>query len=414
MNNNTGIDKRTALFFAITAAAYPLLVYVIVPWATRQTSHGGGDAAGMGMGQGFAYAYGLLFFSIFVIILSSICAHFLLRKWWFGIVALGLGIGAIKGIELGRAVLQANIKHPYTWYYDNGQLREKGMYIDYETNKHGEITEYYENGVIKSIRNYRSGDPYGKCEYFYPEGMITAVGRARGCVWKDGIDQEIPDATWTYYFKDGNIADKRTYKKGKLIRSANYTLCYDEDLKIRTIDGNKLFTGKLNKTGVVGQSNFPILVTTQVREGRCDGDYLEHYNLGDRLIVAATATFNNGELNGEVREYYEDSKLKQVSHYVVGKLEGEYTAYYADSTNAAPHGQIQYTCFYKDGKQNGTAYWYHPNGQLDTEVIFVDGMRQGTACEYDSNGVLLQKVKFVNDEEVYSNDDDVVRDLSFY
>lgn len=84
-------------------------------------------------------------------------------------------------------------------------------------NKHGKITGYYPDGTVKSVDTYEKGVPLGPCESYYPDG--------------------------------------------KLISSKNFTLYFNSTKQVCMIATGKSFTGKLNKTGIVGKYLFPNLDT---------------------------------------------------------------------------------------------------------------------------------------------------------
>lgn len=224
-------------------------------------------------------------------------------------------------------------------------------------------------------------------------------GGLKGSKWNDGEQTGIQDGDWTYYRKDGNIDDARTYAKGKLINSKNFTLYFDSARLVCTIATGKPFTGQLNKTGIVDEYLFPNRYTVQVINGQYEGEFCSYYSIEDDLIVAATATYTNGELNGQLKKYHTNGQLMTNAVYVNGKIEGNYTVYYADSIVKRPYGDIEYTCSYKNGNRNGVARWYYENGVLEEEAEYSKGIREGILRKYYQDGKLSSMYNYRNGEK---------------
>ena len=324
------------VFFIVTAAVYPLLFYIIVPWSNSFKDFSEStDPAGGGMATGFSFYYGCLFSFIIWLVLSSILAHWCVRAWWIGLLAL-----IVSSIEAYKKHQADHLLHPYEKHYETGMIREKGNYIGRKSseNKHGKITQYYPDGTIKSVDTYEKGEPSGPCELYYPDGKLMVKGGLKGSEWNDGEQIGIPDGDWIYYRKDGSIDDERTYAK------------------------------------------------VQVNNGQYEGDFCSYYTTGDDLIVAATATYANGKLNGQLKKYHTNGQLKTNAVYVNGKIEGNYTIYYADSIVKRPYGKIEYTCSYKNGNRNGVGRWYYKNGMPEEETEYLEGKREGISRKYYQDG----------------------------
>lgn len=125
----------------------------------------------------------------------------------------------------------------YASYYDNGNIREKGNYvngskngewIEYRENGqikkkenyviqklngypisklHGEWISYYESGEISTKYNYVNGERNGECFNYYRSGKVMEK-------W-DYVNSE----SWEYttYYENGVIKEKINYVNGKRI-----------------------------------------------------------------------------------------------------------------------------------------------------------------------------------------------------
>ncbi len=378
--------KLKILSFLISTAVYPLLYYVIAQRIGSYAGYGGMETA-----EDYPFTFYCILFLSFAtwFILSTAAAQWLLRGGWIGFLALAAGILILQGTVVGKDKRASRDPQPYTEYDSNGNVQEQGNKV--VGWKHGKVTTYDENGHIKSIRNFSRGNLTGLCEVFYPDGKIKARGQVAGEIWDedDSGYRDIPEGRWTYYNEDGSVDDERTYEAGRLTGSKSYALYYDSEKLIRTIGGG-LFTGKLEKTGVVNiKCLFPQYITSQVEKGQCEGDYREYYVHNGRFTLAATATLQNGRPEGPLKKYHEDGQLMCDAFYSEGKLDGIYTAYYDNPELPGPTGTIRYTCPYKDGKRHGKACWYYDNGQLKEETEYADGKLHGLSREYGEDGSLI-------------------------
>lgn len=386
------------LFFLVNVAFYPLLIYVIVPYIhSLQDFRTGTDPAGGGMASGFAFVYECIFGSILTLILSVLIGHAWLRLWWMGLPALALGLLTIWGVEGIRDYREENRLVDYEEYYDSGELKETG-YKRRGTEKHGKVTEYYNDGTVMSVQTYKKGVRKGPYQGFYPDGKLKAKGRTDNITCYDEEDRM--DGNWSFYREDGTLDDERGYRKGELLRSKNYTLFYDTARLIRTIQDRRLYTGTLKKTGIVGPAFFPNLNDGEVVEGHREGPHAEFFTVGGRLTPATTITYKDYKPDGDFRQYHENGQLAKACRFIDGELEGEYWKYYADSLPTRPAGQVEFRGFYKDGEANGMFLWYYENGQLDQECTYVDGKRQGISRWCNEDGSLYKISEWKDDERV--------------
>ena len=106
------------------------------------------------------------------------------------------------------------ISGPYEYYYENGNLMEKGNYsifkasVGKESLEDGLVTKYYESGSIKDESNYSNGLKEGVSKQYYESGKIKKemtfiAGQKEG--------KEIS------YNEDGSIEKEEKYRSGKVI-----------------------------------------------------------------------------------------------------------------------------------------------------------------------------------------------------
>ena len=284
-----------------------------------------------------------LFIGAFWLIISIYLSHWLFNTWWFGVIGSIAGLLLVCSMSQYLETKANNTLFPYTLYEDNviteigntirsttgpkqGEITtySNGKIKSIETyergKKHGKAAIYYENGrVVETIETYVQGKISGDCKIFHKNGNLLATGSLNGSKWNKQKQQEvgIMIGQWKFYREDGTLDDERVYDSDRVISSKNYSLRFDSAGLVRGLDSGELFTGRLNKQGVImDEYLFPNLYTTNVVDGKLDGSLISYYNIKKENSIAVTAIYANGSLNGEVRAYYPNEQLKSIGLYV--------------------------------------------------------------------------------------------------
>ncbi len=122
---------------------------------------------------------------------------------------------------------------PYTGtnisWHANGQLEQKGIYI--EGKKNGLFEVYYDNGQLKRKGNYRDGNADGLPEWYHKNGQVEQKGRyiegkkhglfevyhENGQLeHKGNFVRGKASGLWEIYQDNGQLKAKQNYKDGKL------------------------------------------------------------------------------------------------------------------------------------------------------------------------------------------------------
>ena len=97
---------------------------------------------------------------------------------------------------------------------------------------------------------------------------------------------------------------------------------------------------------------------------------------------------SNTKLHGQTTIYYDNGQLKKTLNFNNGIVEGELKQYYKN-------GVVFEESSYKSGKKNGYCKKYYENGQLLSDANFVDDRIYKGRCNwYFSNGQVRYKLKF--------------------
>ena len=94
-------------------------------------------------------------------------------------------------------------------YWKNGKLKAK-WYEDENGDLEGEYKEWYENGNLKIIKNYKDGKLNGVVTLYYPNGNLKVTGKFKEN-YKNGL--------FIFYSIDKNILMNRYYELDNLVYS---------------------------------------------------------------------------------------------------------------------------------------------------------------------------------------------------
>lgn len=322
----------------------------------------------------------------------------------------------------------------YTKYFVNGKILTQGYYVN--DNAEGYWFYYDQNGPLSEIRYYANGEQYGWQRTFACNGKLF---RAE-------------------LLNDGRIVERCYYDTlGNIIKRINYDSCNNCPITIPNVDGNVWIKRNLKNNYINGVSTtlFPdgttnFLATYDmdmengvsksydvfgklVRESNYDYDKRQgKYVVYKDSKVQYTANYNNGELNGEAIDYYENEKPFQKTTYEYGDVNGTITKYdeagnlaivlnyeddklisysYEDETgklipaieinnpnmvikafykNKKP--SINYTL--KNGQKEGAYIFYSALGSKITEESYSNGYLNGPRTNYYPNGKIKNKTNF--------------------
>jgi len=359
-----------------------------------------------------------------------------------------------------RTVLHLNEKGDRegkcSFYNSTGSKNEETYYKDGKAE--GLSTEYYKDGQISLVENYKNGTRDGYYHSFYLTGGTKAEGW-----YKDGEMQGV----WKFYYSNGKLSEEAFYINGlrnghltsyNIAGKIEYKEVYDKDMlcgleqydssgHIVFIEeyakGNGHYHQKVAKTDIF-ESNMKngLLAGPYMRRsatgktiekgynllGKRDSAYISYYDNGKEHIIGQ---YKNGRKQGlwksynllgepETEENYKDDNDEgKYFYYLAGmpryeynyhndKREGQQIIYGEDKKIACilmySNGELEgYTYEDKDGKllpvipvKNGTAkiVSYYPNGNKSAELNYVESIRTGDQLIYFSNGQPANKAHY--------------------
>ncbi|MDR1699458.1 MAG: toxin-antitoxin system YwqK family antitoxin [Prevotellaceae bacterium] len=173
--------------------------------------------------------------------------------------------------------------------YPNGQIMYEGTFKDDQPI--GEMTRYYENGIIRSKQIFTPNSDISTAEHYNTEGNLFSKGTYKG---------QLREGEWQYFANDVKVMTEQ-FKDGKK-------------------NGvSKEFT---TTGGVIDETNWTNDVRTGVRKRFFD----------DGKIYTEMTYDAAGILNGEAKMYFENTALATRGTYKDGKKEGKFEFFNPDGT----------------------------------------------------------------------------------
>jgi TonB family protein len=149
------------------------------------------------------------------------------------------------------------------FYYANGRLSSRGQMV--HNKNEGVCVSFHANGMMSDSAFYHDGRPVGYDFRWHANGMmLDSIAHINDSmdVKVSWFDNGSPDAAgyllhgkmqgkWQFFHKNGKLAAKEVYERGKLI-SCEY---YNEDEKMQT-DTSKVHAGATFKGGLAGWQKY--------------------------------------------------------------------------------------------------------------------------------------------------------------
>jgi len=172
----------------------------------------------------------------------------------------------------------------------------------------GTCKQFYENGQVKEIADWKKGKLEGDAIFYFDTGKIQAKGE-----YKKGYKVK----GWEYYDKNGVLTSKEVYRNGakNIYDNSSTATFYSPAGKITEVSNYKF--GKLH-----GESKL----------------YHE-----DGKSVKQIGNYDNGLATGKWKALYPSGKIQRETEFVNDKWNGTRVHY-------RENGSVEKTEVYKDGK----------------------------------------------------------------
>ncbi len=257
---------------------------------------------------------------------------------------------------------KGNLEGKVTEWHPNGEKSLEAQYLNNLLT--GVREEWYDDRSLAARGSYKNGKPIGKHIRMYPnDGDIVAAHW--GAIGKPVFIEEFFDNDGLY---DG--VQKAYYPNGKTKTIASYNHGTLHGPKERyDINGRKVFS-------------------VTYKKGVLDGAYMQIFSDGMR----EERMYEKGLPHGVWKTFYpqkegEDLCIAAQASYVNGRIQGEYREFY-------PHGEISLTIPFQDGLRHGRAVIYTSEGHVSVSTDYVQGNQEGEMLVYYPSGLLYKKSMF--------------------
>ena len=220
-----------------------------------------------------------------------------------------------------------------TRIYLNDQLISEGKF-DSLGREEGEWKYFYQNGLVRTIGNFKQGKKHGTWIFLSEYGKTEQQGK-----YENGL----LSGTWKWYYPSGKLLREENYRKGKL--NGSYLELADDSLGTillqgEYLDGLRQGPWKELLNGLVREGNYV--------EGERDGEWI--FRRGE--VVVFSGSFQMGVAIGKHEYFYDNGKLESKGEFEGGEKSGDWK-YYDEL------GTVVQTLFYEQGvltKVNGQKF----------------------------------------------------------
>lgn len=276
-------------------------------------------------------------------------------------------------------------------FFNNGEIEISGQYLNGK--KHGEWSEFYPDGTKKSTYVYSFGLLSWDAFSYFPDGKLQ---------WKLPYRQGELDGEYSFYYSSGILEERGNYKSGS--REGEFIQFFPDST--RKSQGEFL-EGK--QTGIWKSWNQKgeLIFEGEFKNGEADGEWIEQVDIYPEYYRkgAYKAGLKEGEWNlvnseGEVMqtEFYEKGRLLSLSDFQInGQIFGEVKlkggkgkrTYFDQDGNKIAEGRI------KDGFRNGFWYIYYPKSdRVSSSGKYIGKEQVGTWTYFTYNGAIRGEKDF--------------------
>jgi len=299
----------------------------------------------------------------------------------------------------------------WEYFYDNGNLIQKGIYISYKLPlidfkgdtvkerdgwmcslewrarekknlhvcKDGYWEFYHENGQVESKGNYQNGWAIGNWKDYSSNGQL---------IRKSNYKNKKAHGEWKYWYPNGQLKEIRFYNDSTVLLNSFY-------LENNT---QTLFKGAGIKS-LVNDDRDSIVTEykNHLKHGK-DYIYRKRMDNNNQYEIDSEAHYVNGLLHGKTRYFgnygsnYKE-RMSSEQNYVNGELHGSSFSFYNGKKT-----QIRY--FVHDQEHGVTKHYDENTRELTLEEPWIMGKRHGIRKFFNSEGVQTSADYFYNGDMI--------------
>lgn len=287
-------------------------------------------------------------------------------------------------------------------WYENGNLNFISNYVDGFIVSH---KEWYDNGILKSMKNYYqypSSYPLKKSSQLlhgeYVENYKNGISRVTGYYdsgqrtgkWIEHYESgnKLYECEYRYGLKSGKF--KQYYPNGKTKSDLNYSLVKKDKSVVNTYGNvNKISSNLIHDPSYYGiENNIYNLNWVSIMHGKQS----EYSELGDLLSLSH---YKMGVKHGVCKTWNSNKQLLSWIEYKNGIVNGKNYTYY---NNGYPHKLIHENPKYENlnslPNYDKSYKTYFINGKPEVIGFYKNGKLHGPYLVYNQNGQLVSSSNF--------------------
>jgi antitoxin component YwqK of YwqJK toxin-antitoxin module len=255
----------------------------------------------------------------------------------------------------------------------------------------------YDNGNIYKIAHYQNGRSHGLFQWNYYNGTTETVGEIF-----DGDRHGV----WKWFNQFNQLVTEGEYHYGVKIGEWKY---YDNLGRLEKVN-NYNANGNLDGDLMNYYPNGEVAISRQYIDGNLDGESHYYDDTGELQFVeycrnGVIISYAYNDLNGKLKEptliKNETAHIK--TYFSNGKVSAEKT--YKNGTldvlyeKYKSNGKLDFRCQFENGMYQGLYESFYPNGTPFEAVNYLDDTKHGKATYYYENGKVQSEGNYVADQE---------------
>jgi len=303
---------------------------------------------------------------------------------------------------------KGNLRSVVTTYHENGNPKQFLEILNARAN--GSYCEWHENGNMSVMSRVIGGTPdvtnmaekswlfdgpsyawneegQPLAEVNYSQGALegmTSYFHPNGSIWK-----RIPfcknqlDGIMEVYRCNGELLQQTFYCQGQKHGSSTR---YWNDQQLASQE--EYYNGKLESGLYLDMQG------TAVAEVKNGTGYRAVFG---KENIQELQEFNDGSLEGEVKVFNQEGRLKRIYHIKNGIKHGEEVEYYDRFFASSAPPQPKLSFYWYEGKVQGMVKTWYPNGVLESQKEMANSSKNGVLTAWYRDGNLMMIEEYNND-----------------
>jgi antitoxin component YwqK of YwqJK toxin-antitoxin module len=307
---------------------------------------------------------------------------------------------------------KGNIRSVVTTYHENGNPKQFLEILNARAN--GNYYEWHENGHMSVMSRVIGGTadvtPLAEKSWLF-DGPSYAWDEEEHQIAEINYSQGSLEGITTYFHPNGQIWKRIPYFKnqldgtieiyrdnGELLQQMSYCQGQKHGSSIRYWDCQKLASQEEYTRGKLVNGQYFDKQGTQIAEVKNGTGYRAIFA---KDSIQELQEFNDGSLEGEVKVFNQEGRLKRIYHVKNGIKHGEEVEYYDSffASNTTPL-QPKLSFYWYEGKVQGMVKTWYPSGVLESQKEMANNAKSGVLSAWYRDGTLMLFEEYDNDKLV--------------